>query len=135
VRLAAVCLGFLGMTLAQQPGRILGDTKLDLAVEPVGFLARALQLWEPEGFAGQVQNQAYGYLFPMGPFFALGSGAGLPPWVVQRLWMALLLSAACLGVVALARRLDLGSPTAQLIGGLAYALAPRMVSALGVSSV
>jgi arabinofuranan 3-O-arabinosyltransferase len=135
VRLAAVCLGFLGLSLAQQPGRIVGDTKLDLAVDPLGFLARALQLWEPEGFAGQVQNQAYGYLFPMGPFFALGQLAGIPPWVVQRLWLALLLSLAFLGAVTLARRLGIGTPGSRLIGGLAYALAPRMISGLGATSI
>src|SRR3954447_25924326 len=64
-RLVTVCLGLLAFTLAQQPGRVVADTKLDLTVDPWGFLARALNMWEPRGFAGQVQNQAYGYLFPM----------------------------------------------------------------------
>ena len=135
IRSVTVCLGFLGLTLSQQPGRIVPDTKLDLVVDPWGFLGRALQLWEPEGFAGQVQNQAYGYLFPMGPFFGLGQTAGVPMWVVQRLWMALLLSLAYLGVVALARRLDIGTPHARLIAGLAYALAPRMITGLGATSI
>src|SRR4051794_19944195 len=63
-RLAVVCLGFLALTLSQQPGRLVADTKLDLVVDPLGFLGRALHMWEPLGFAGQVQNQAYGYLFP-----------------------------------------------------------------------
>lgn len=135
VRLMIVCLGFLGLTLSQSPGLLVGDTKLDLVVDPVGFLGRALQLWEPQGFAGQVQNQAYGYLFPMGPFFALGSAVGVPMWVVQRLWWALLLSVAFLGVVVLARRLRIGTPLTGLVAGLAYALAPRMLSALGATSV
>ena len=77
-RLVAVCLGFVGLALWQQPGRIVPDTKLDLAIDPLAFLGRALRLWEPQGFAGQVQNQAYGYLFPMGPFFAAGEWLGLP---------------------------------------------------------
>ncbi|MGY1700422.1 alpha-(1-_3)-arabinofuranosyltransferase domain-containing protein [Geodermatophilus sp. SYSU D00766] len=135
VRLAVVCLGLLGLAFSQSPGRVVPDTKLDLTVDPAGFLARALQLWEPEGFAGQVQNQAYGYLFPMGPFFALGDAVGLDAWVVQRLWLALLMSTAFLGVVVLARRLGIGSPAAGIVGGLAYALAPRMVTALGATSV
>src|SRR3954463_6634601 len=130
-RLVTVCLGLLAFTLAQQPGRVVADTKLDLTVDPWGFLARALNMWEPRGFAGQVQNQAYGYLFPMGPFFGLGQSAGLPMWAVQRLWMALLLSLAFLGVMALAERLRIGTPTSRLIGALAYALAPRMISGLG----
>ncbi|TFV87312.1 DUF3367 domain-containing protein [Blastococcus sp. CT_GayMR20] len=135
VRWATVCLGFLALTLAQQPGRIVPDTKLDLTIDPWGWLDRALTLWEPEGFAGQVQNQAYGYLFPMGPFFGVGQGAGLPAWVVQRLWMALLLSVAFLGLALLARRLGIGTPTSRLIGALAYALAPRMLMGLGATSI
>jgi arabinofuranan 3-O-arabinosyltransferase len=134
-RLALVCLGFLALSLAQQPGRILGDTKLDLAVDPVGFLSRALTLWEPQGAAGQVQNQAYGYFFPMGPFFALGDLIGLPAWVVQRCWIAGLMSVAFLGVVILARRLGIGTPTSALVAGVAYALAPRMVTVLGAASI
>ncbi|MGY1727363.1 alpha-(1-_3)-arabinofuranosyltransferase family protein [Geodermatophilus sp. SYSU D01062] len=135
LRLAIVCTAFLGLALTQSPGRVVPDTKLDLAVDPAGFLGRALRLWEPEGFAGQVQNQAYGYLFPMGPFSALGDAAGLPAWVVQRLWWALLMSTAFLGVVVLVRRLGIGTPAAAIAGGLAYALAPRMVTALGATSV
>lgn len=134
-RAAVVCLAFAGLTLSQQPGRILPDTKLDLVVDPWRFLARALTLWDPQGFAGQVQNQAYGYLFPMGPFFGLARTAGLAPWITQRLWMALLLSVAFTGVLALARRLHLGTPEARLVGALAYALAPRMISGLGATSV
>ncbi len=135
VRLVAVCLAFLGLSLSQAPGRVLNDTKLDLTADPWGFLGRALRLWEPEGFAGQVQNQAYGYLFPMGPFFGLGRSAGLPDWVVQRLWLAVLMSTAFLGIVALARRLGIGTPATGLVAGVAYALAPRMVTAIGATSV
>jgi arabinofuranan 3-O-arabinosyltransferase len=134
-RLIAACLGFLGLALSQSPGRVVADTKLDLTVDPLTFLGRALTLWEPGGFAGQVQNQAYGYLFPMGPFFAAGQLLGLPEWVVQRLWWALLMSAAFLGVVVLARRLGIGTPLTAVAGGIVYALAPRMVTALGATSV
>lgn len=135
VRLLAVCLGFAGLCLTQQPGRIAPDTKLDLTVDPLVFLGRALQLWEPEGFSGQLQNQAYGYLFPMGPFFALGQAAGLPVWVVQRLWWVLLLSVAFLGVVRVAGRLNIGTPMARIVAGVAYALSPRMVTSLGAVSI
>ncbi|MGY1741851.1 MULTISPECIES: alpha-(1-_3)-arabinofuranosyltransferase domain-containing protein [unclassified Blastococcus] len=134
-RSALVCLGFVVLALLQAPGRIVGDTKLDLAVDPRGFLSRALTLWEPLGSAGQVQNQAYGYFFPMGPFFALGDLAGLPAWVVQRLWWALLMSVAFLGVVALARRLGIGTPVTALVAGVAYALAPRMLTTMGETSI
>ncbi|WP_051684035.1 alpha-(1-_3)-arabinofuranosyltransferase family protein [Blastococcus sp. URHD0036] len=134
-RLALVCLGFVLLSVLQQPGKVVGDTKLDLAVDPIGYLGRALSLWDPEGGAGQLHNQEYGYFFPMGPFFALGQILGLPPWLVQRLWLALLLSVAFLGVVVLARRLRIGTPATALVAGIAYALAPRMVTSLGATSI
>ncbi len=130
-----VCLGFVVLCLAQSPGELVGDTKLDLAVDPLEFLTRALTLWEPEGSAGQLQYQAYGYFFPMGPFFAVGDLVGLPMWVVQRLWLAALMCTAFLGVVLLARRLGIGTPATALVAGIAYAMAPRMLTVLSATSV
>ncbi len=135
VRLLAISLALAAATFLQEPGRIAADTKLDLAVDPLGFLSRSLTLWEPLGFFGQLQNQAYGYLFPVGPFFALGDLLGMPAWVVQRLWWSALLIAAFLGVVRLGRLLGLSSPAAAIAAGLAYALAPRMITEIGVLSV
>lgn len=132
---ALVCLGFVVLCLLQSPGELVGDTKLDLAVDPLSFLARALSLWDAEGFAGQMQYQAYGYFFPMGPFFALGDLVGLPMWVVQRLWLAALMCTAFLGTVLLARRLRIGTPSTALLAGVAYAMAPRMLTSLAVTSV
>ncbi len=134
-RLLAVSLGLVALAFVQSPGRVLTDTKLDLTVDPAGFLARALTLWDPVGAFGQVQNQAYGYLFPMGPFFLLGDAVQLEPWVIQRLWWSLLLVTAFLGIVKLAGALRIGAPWARIVAGLAYALSPRMMSVIGPSSI
>ena len=131
LRLAATSVVLVVIAFQQQPGRIVPDTKLDLTANPAGLMARALHLWDPMGFFGQVQNQGYGYLFPMGPFFALGHWAGLPEWIVQRAWWSVLLVAAFLGTVRLAAVLGIGTPNTRLLGGLVYALSPRMVSTLG----
>src|ERR1700733_5395285 len=116
--LIVCCLLLAVLAFATRPGNILADTKIDLAVNPVGFLHRALQLWDPAQF-GQLQNQAVGYLFPMGPFFALGKLIALPGWVVQRLWLTALSVAAFLGTVQLARRLEIGTQGTRIAAGLA----------------
>lgn len=110
LRHLAVCAMLAAFAINSSAGRLVSETKVDLTVDPFAFLGRALHLWDPQGFSGQVQNQAYGYLFPIGPFFALGHAIGAPGWVVQRLWWAALLITAYTGVVALARRLRIGTP-------------------------
>ncbi|MDO3703576.1 alpha-(1-_3)-arabinofuranosyltransferase [Micromonospora sp. C28SCA-DRY-2] len=135
LRLVAVCLGLSALAFLQEPGMIVIDTKVDLAVDPAGWLNRALHVWDPDGTFGQLQNQAYGYLWPMGPFFLLGKLLALPAWVVQRLWWALVLTVACTGVVRLAERLHIGTPGARLLAGVAFALSPRLVTELGPISV
>ena len=134
-RLVACCLVLVAVAFSQRPGRLVGDTKLDLVVNPAGMLVRSLHLWDPQGGFGQVQNQAYGYLFPMGPFFWLGHVLSVPGWAVQRLWWSLLLVVAFLGVVKLAGALGLGSPTSRIIAGFAYALSPRILTLLGPISI
>ncbi|GGN76267.1 coagulation factor 5/8 type [Actinoplanes lobatus] len=121
----------IALSFLQRPGRTTFDTKLDLAENPIGFMSRALHLWNPWATSGELQQQAYGYLFPMGPFFAAGDLLGLPPWLTQRLWCALLLCAAYLGTLLLARAMRIGSDTGRVLGALAYALAPRMLTEIG----
>ncbi|NUT96414.1 MAG: DUF3367 domain-containing protein, partial [Saccharothrix sp.] len=126
-----VLAGLTVLSFLQLPGRTTFDTKLDLVVDPAAFLGRALHLWNPMASGGELQNQAYGYLFPMGPFFLLGDLAGLPPWVTQRLWCALLLCLAYGGALLLARAMGIGTEPARHVGALAYALAPRMLTEIG----
>ena len=134
-RLLAVCALLTGLAMTQSSGLLVADTKLDLAIAPLDFLGRAAHLWDAEGAFGQLQNQAYGYLWPMGPFFALGSLLDVPGWVVQRLWMALVLCAAFLGAAKVTRALGVRSDVACILGGLVYALSPRMLTLIGPSSI
>ncbi|MFW5471560.1 alpha-(1-_3)-arabinofuranosyltransferase domain-containing protein [Knoellia sp. CPCC 206435] len=114
-------------------GRISADTKNDLYVDPWGFMARSLHAWDPQVTWGGIQNQAYGYLFPMGPFFGIGSEL-LPMWVVQRLWWMTLLTAGFVAMLGLLGALQIGTRRTRVIAALAYVLAPRVVSTLGALS-
>ena len=134
-RLFASCLALVALAFVQKPGKVVADTKLDLAVDPEGLLRRAVYMWDPEGAFGQLQNQGYGYLFPMGPFFWMGSLVDMPAWAVQRAWYAVVLVVAFLGVVKLAGALGVGTPLTRIIAGFAFALSPRLVTTLGPISV
>lgn len=134
-RLVAGCALLVGLAFIQDPGYLISDTKFDLAVAPLDFLARSLHLWDAQGAFGQLQNQAYGYLWPMGPFFAAGVGIGLSGWVVQRLWIGLVMSVAFVGAAKVARALGIRTDLACLLTGVAFALSARMLTTLGPISI
>ncbi|AWB84828.1 alpha-(1-_3)-arabinofuranosyltransferase family protein [Corynebacterium liangguodongii] len=123
--LAAHAIGWVLLTalaFAQPPGRVAADTKLNLTVDPGRFIAGATHAWTDQFTLGQLQNQAYGYLFPQGPFFLLP----LPDWVLQRVWWALLLGLAFSGTLTLARRMGIPG----LLPAVLYALSPRILTTL-----
>ena len=125
----------VAVQFAQRPGQTTFDTKFDLSVDPAGFLAKSLHLWNPQLSFGELQNQAYGYLFPQGPFFVVAEWLQVPTWVSQRLWSGLLLVVAYQGARRLYRALAVDSgPWAPIAAGAAYALAPRFVGLVGVLS-
>lgn len=135
LRLIGYACILVAAAFSQRGDDLVADTKFDLVTNPLGFLARGLRLWDPIAAFGQIQNQAYGYLWPMGPFFAVGHLLALPAWAIQRAWWALLLCAAFFGMLLLIRRLGLGGPVSQVVAAFAYALTPRLTSLLGSTSV
>ncbi len=110
----------------------MADTKHDLTADPWGFLRQALQPWTDIFPLGQLQNQAYGYLFPQGLFFAVFSW--LPGWVTQRLWWGLLLALAFAGMVRLVETCGIGSRSSRVVAGVLFALSPRMLTTVGAIS-
>ena len=134
-RVVFMCIALSALCFHQSPGLTVPDTKLDLTANPGGFLLRALHLWDPHGAFGQLQNQAYGYLLPMGPFHWVLSSVGVPAWIIQRLWWSLILCVAFVGVWRLVRALGIGAPWAQFAVALLYAVSPRMLSEVSITSV
>jgi arabinofuranan 3-O-arabinosyltransferase len=124
-------LAALSLVLAfvQRPGWATSDTKIDLHVSPVRFLSEVASAWTPNGTLGQVWSGQYGgYLWPMGPFFALGHELGLSDWVVERLWLALVLALMAWGTVRLLDALlDRPRGAAHLAAGLIVLLNPYVV--------
>jgi len=134
-RLVLGCLVLVALCFHQAPGKIVPDTKLDLTAGPGGFLARSLHLWDPQGAFGQLQNQAYGYLLPMGPFHWLLDSLSVPDWITQRLWWSLVLCVAFLGVWKLCNAFQYGVPWTRFVVALLYALSPRMLGELSITSI
>src|SRR3712207_9094115 len=67
------------LALVQRPGEVVADTKVDLYVDPAGFLADVASAWTPTGQLGHVFGGQYGgYPVPMAPWVALGDPDGLP---------------------------------------------------------
>jgi len=121
----------LALSFGSSPGQISPDTKLDLTANPLRFLARATNLWNSALPFGQAQNQAYGYLFPHGTFFLAGHLLGMPGWITQRLWWALLLAVGFWGLLRVAEALGIGSPTSRAVAAAAFALSPRVLTTIG----
>src|SRR6478672_1528906 len=133
IRTNAVPLGLSALAfvlaLLQRPGWSSSDTKIDLHADPLRFLSEIASLWTPSSGLGGVESAQYaGYLFPMGPFFALGHALGLSDWLVDRLWLGLLLAVGCWGMVRLAEALGAArTAVGAVTAGLVYLLNPYVV--------
>nr|WP_231598777.1 DUF3367 domain-containing protein [Corynebacterium occultum] len=120
------------MSFTQPWGLTAADTKHDLAANPAGFLGGTLHAWTDIFTLGQLQNQAYGYLFPQGFFFLLTDF--LPDWVAQRLWWLIVLGVGYSGFLLLVSRLGIGSVPFRVLAALLFALSPRTLTTLGAIS-
>jgi hypothetical protein len=139
---AIVWLVLATAMFAQPVGLIAADTKHDLTADPAGFLAAATHAWTDVFPLGQLQNQAYGYLFPQGLFFLLADAIPdwlLPTWVAQRLWWTIVVGVGFSGFYRLCQCVVPGSDRAkpsasirafQIIAALLFALSPRTLTTL-----
>ncbi|WP_405675126.1 alpha-(1-_3)-arabinofuranosyltransferase family protein [Streptomyces canus] len=120
--------------LVVHPGRQTFDTKLGVTTDPGRFLADLGQLWHDQGSFGGIQDQYVGYLWPMLPFYWLGHALQLPVWLVERLWLSLIVSVAFWGALRLAERLRVGNGASRLLAAVAYALWPVFTIVIGSTS-
>lgn len=140
---AIVWLVLATAMFAQPVGLIAADTKHDLTADPAGFLAAATHAWTDVFPLGQLQNQAYGYLFPQGLFFLLADAIPdwlLPTWVAQRLWWTIVAGVGFSGFYRLCQCVVPGSGCSttasastrafQIIAALLFALSPRTLTTL-----
>ncbi len=130
--LAVIGASFLGVSFAQSPGLIEFDTKLPLSVSPISYFDSLLRLWNPSTFGGVVA-QGVGFLMPQGLFNAVGYVLHIPVWVTERLWLATLLTVGCWGLIRLAEALGIGNRWARVIAGVAYCVAPIVVTWISTS--
>jgi arabinofuranan 3-O-arabinosyltransferase len=119
---------------ATDTGRIVFDTKLGVDINAEEFLGRLWSLWNPLEWFGSLQDQYIGYAIPMAPFFLVGQLLHVPVWIIERLWLSLLIAVGFTGLVRLARALDIGSNTSRLVAGVVFVLWPTFTIAIGSTS-
>ena len=126
-----VALSIFGAT---DVGRVIFDTKLGVDLDAGEFLARLWSLWDPLAWFGSLQDQYIGYAIPMAPFFAIGQLLHVPVWLIERLWLALLMAVGFTGMVKLARALRIGSEASRLLAGTIFVLWPTFTIVIGSTS-
>lgn len=123
----------LAAALLEKVGKTTNDTKTPLIEAPGAFLRSAVNLWNADTSLGEIQNQAYGYFFPQGPFYLLAELAHVPPWISERVWAVLVLAIGCEGARLLAKAMGLGAWPAW-VAGMAYGLNPHVLSQVATRS-
>jgi arabinofuranan 3-O-arabinosyltransferase len=131
---ALVWLGAFCVLLANDPGRMFFDTKLSVDLDPAGFYASLSHLMDPLNTFGALNNQAIGYAVPMAPFYLAGHLAHVPVWLIERLWLSLIIAVGFGGLVKLAEALGIGSAASRFLAGLVFALWPTFTIVIGSTS-
>ena len=113
--LLAWFLAFL-LLASHDIGQLTFDTKLGVDIDPVGFYQRLPRCgirWS--GSAGcRTSTSATRSRWARSTCSA--TLLGVPVWLVERLWMSVLVAAGCWGVVRLAERLGIGGPREPTAG-------------------
>jgi arabinofuranan 3-O-arabinosyltransferase len=129
-----VWLGAFAVLLANDPGRMFFETKLSVDLDPSGLYTSLWHLMDPLNTFGALNNQAVGYAMPMAPFYLAGHLAHVPVWLIERLWLSLIIAVGFAGLVKLAEALGIGSPASRLLGGLVFVLWPTFTIVIGSTS-
>ena len=114
------------VSFAQSWGLVEDDTKLPLVMAPLDYIAQSFHIWNQQVFGGAAQQT--GLLFPMSLFFAVTDLLHVPTWCAERLWLALLLTVGFWGLVRVAEALGIGTRSGRVLGGVAYCVAPIVVT-------
>ncbi len=126
---------FLVATFVQAPGLIVDDTKLPVIMAPLTWMQSALHMWSQTVASGSVQDETFGYLFPMAPFFELTHLLHVPVWCAERIWLTLLLTVGAWGVIRVAEALGIGKRWVRVLGAVAYCVAPIVVDWAATSAI
>src|SRR6478735_4837886 len=121
---ALALLAYIPLLLSN-PGKVGGDTKSYLTIDPSRWLSRVAYVWQSSIGAGGVTHQNIGYLWPMGPWFWVFDKLGVPMWVAQRLWLGTILFVAGTGVLWLMRRFV--DPRIAVAAAFFYMLSPYLL--------
>jgi len=132
---AYVVLGVLvlGALLLIDRGLIAPDTKPHLYLAPARTLRAALSTWRPDPYLGQPSLDAG--VAPVALVMLVVHSLGVPPWLLIRLWRALLLLVAGVGAALLYQRVAGGRgagrahPAGRVTAAVLYVVNPYVVVA------
>ncbi len=124
--LALAALAYIPFLLSS-PGKVSGDTKQYLYLDPGRLLSRAVYLWDSHIGTGTVPHQNVGYLFPLGPYYWVMDQLGVPDWVAQRLFLGSISFAAAAGALWLFTMFGT-KRVGAVVGAIVYLLTPYQLA-------